>query len=274
MSESKNLQRQISEKLKAPFSPKDIEWRVQRAMKTKSGNKAVVIAYVTARAIMDRLDEVVGLGNWQDNYERWGGNSVKCILSVKFYDEWVSKEDGADETQFEATKGGFSSALKRAAVKWGIGRYLYDLDEIWVGILPKGDNYINDKKTGIVGGWNDPQLPDWALPEADRGKTHKQQPKSAQFDEVPLEQLPQELPKEKPKAQVQPKEQATTEPISQNQIRAIQKTIEVAAKNGNNVSLESALQSIGKSPDTNLESLSYEDGKRMIIKINQMMRAG
>jgi hypothetical protein len=45
---------------------------------------------------------------------------------------WVRKSDGAGETQVEGEKGAISDALKRAAVKWGIGRYLYDLDSPWV----------------------------------------------------------------------------------------------------------------------------------------------
>ena len=49
-----------------------------------------------------------------------------CTLSVKTEDGWISKEDGADDTAIESTKGGISDALKRAAVKWGMGRDLYE----------------------------------------------------------------------------------------------------------------------------------------------------
>ena len=39
--------------------------------------------------------------------------------------EWIGKSDGADDSNIEAAKGGLSAALKRAAVQWGIARYLY-----------------------------------------------------------------------------------------------------------------------------------------------------
>jgi len=154
----------ILEQLQAPFEPKDIEWRVQRAMSTQKGPKAVVLAYVTNRAIMNRLDEVFGVGNWKNEYKEWRDKGVLCGISAKVNDEWVTKWDGAEETNIEAVKGGFSGSMKRAAVQWGIGRYLYNLEETWVDIQDRGQNYINDKKANVKGYWNDPALPYWALP--------------------------------------------------------------------------------------------------------------
>ena len=68
---------------------------------------------------------------------------------------WVWKANGAGETDYEGTKGQFSDAFKRAAVMWGIGRYLYALPNEWVQIKPSGKSYK------IV---NPPKLPDWAIP--------------------------------------------------------------------------------------------------------------
>lgn len=155
------------EALQSPFKPSDIEWRVQRAMSTQRGNKAVVLAYVTNRAIMNRLDEVFGVGGWKNEYKEWRDKGVLCGISVKIDGEWVTKWDGAEETNIEATKGGFSGSMKRAAVQLGIGRYLYNLDEVWVDVKDKGQNYINDKKANVKGYWDDPQLPSWALPKSE-----------------------------------------------------------------------------------------------------------
>lgn len=154
----------ILEKLQEPFEPKDIEWRVQRAMNLQNKQKAVVLAYVTNRAIMNRLDEVFGVGGWRNEYKEWRDKGVLCGISAKIGDEWVTKWDGAEETNIEAVKGGFSGSMKRAAVQWGIGRYLYNLEEHWVDIGEKGQNYINDKKANVKGKWDDPALPEWALP--------------------------------------------------------------------------------------------------------------
>ena len=110
--------------------PKDaISWRAQTL--TKDGTKAMALAYIDARDVMDRLDSVVGADGWQDRYEFSGARTI-CYLSIKIDGEWVTKADGAGDTAVEAEKGAISDAFKRAAVKWGIGRYLYDLDAPWV----------------------------------------------------------------------------------------------------------------------------------------------
>jgi len=124
------------EKLKDKFSPFDIEWRIQRAGKSGEKMWGMVLAYVTNRAIMERLDEVCGQENWKNEFEPWGSKGVKCGISIKTDKEWVTKYDGAEETNIESVKGGFSSSMKRAGVQWGIGRYLYNLEATFVDIQP------------------------------------------------------------------------------------------------------------------------------------------
>lgn len=121
-----------AEDLKLLFAefPRDaVSWRAQSV--TKDGTKAMALAYIDARDVMDRLDSVLGSDNWQDRYEFHGPRTV-CYLSIRVGDEWITKADGAGDTDVEGEKGAISDALKRAAVKWGIGRYLYALDAPWV----------------------------------------------------------------------------------------------------------------------------------------------
>lgn len=115
--------------LAAPFEPKDIHWRAQAV--TKKGDKALALAYLDARDVMDRLDKVCGPANWSTHYEETARGRVLCKLSIRINDEWVTKTDGAGDTAVEGEKGGISDALKRAAVQWGVGRYLYDLANVW-----------------------------------------------------------------------------------------------------------------------------------------------
>lgn len=117
------------EKLAAPFQPEAIHWRAQTL--TKNKDKALALAYLDARDVMDRLDEVAGPENWQDSYVETVKGRVVCTLSIRSGDQWISKSDGAGDTAVEGEKGGISDAFKRAAVKWGIGRYLYDLTDVW-----------------------------------------------------------------------------------------------------------------------------------------------
>lgn len=116
--------------LAAPFEPDQIEWRVGN--KSKRGDKATLLAYLTSRAVQERLDQVVGPANWRDSYQPLvAGNKVAgflCTIEIRVDGAWVGKTDAADTSDIEAIKGGVSGALKRAAVKWGIGRYLYDYD--------------------------------------------------------------------------------------------------------------------------------------------------
>lgn len=130
----------IEEKMKAPFPANKIHWRVGR--KTKAGDKAIPFAYLTARDVMDRLDEVCGIGGWQAEHPFHGCSRI----GVKVNDEWVWKANMADDTAIEALKGGASDAFKRAAVLFGIGRYLYDVPNIWVAVGQYGfeEPVIND----------------------------------------------------------------------------------------------------------------------------------
>jgi hypothetical protein len=158
-------------KLSAPFPPTDIEWRVGHAGVKDEKVWATCLAYITNRAIMDRLDEVVGPENWNNEYREWGVGTpgVLCGISIKVGMEWVTKWDGAEQTDIESVKGGLSNAMKRAAVQWGIGRYLYDLPEGYATISPQGRHYQpasrNKDKPVPAFKWDPPALPKWALPE-------------------------------------------------------------------------------------------------------------
>jgi hypothetical protein len=120
----------LAKDLSGPFEPKYIQWRVGRAGISGGKPWARVLAYVDARAIQERLDQVCGPDNWKVEYQPVGKGFL-CGLSIKCENEWVTKWDGSDETDIEAFKGGISKSLVRAASVWGIGRYLYDLGENW-----------------------------------------------------------------------------------------------------------------------------------------------
>lgn len=116
-------------KLKEPFPHERISWRAQTV--SKDGTKALALAYIDARDVMERLDEVCGPANWQCKYSHADKKTI-CDLGICTDNGWVWKADGAGDSDIEAEKGALSDAFKRAAVRWGIGRYLYDLDSPWV----------------------------------------------------------------------------------------------------------------------------------------------
>lgn len=116
--------------LKKPFDPSAISWRVGSTTKDKS--KGMALAYIDARDVQDRLDEVCGVEGWQCRYVPMHDKKTVCEIGVRIGEAWIWKADGAGDSDVEAEKGALSDAFKRAAVRWGIGRYLYDLDSPWV----------------------------------------------------------------------------------------------------------------------------------------------
>lgn len=122
----------LTQALAAPFPDKDVRFKPGAV----SGNRALALAYVDARVIQDRLDEVLGVDGWQDDYECLPDGSVVCRLRLRLGDEWVTKVDvGGPSEQPDGgdrLKAAFSDALKRAAVKFGIGRYLYRQPSQWL----------------------------------------------------------------------------------------------------------------------------------------------
>jgi len=192
------------EKLKEPFSSKDIEWRVQADGVKGDKVWSRVLAYVTARAVQERLDEVCGVGNWSDTFKHIEGG-VMCGISIRIerkdeehiYSEWVTKWDGSQATNIEAFKGGISKALVRCGSKWGVGRYLYNLESSFADITEKGSHYVGkhtDKWKNEIPAykWDAPSLPTWALPKDDKGG-NPPDPKPTPKTEMTKKQLTEKL---------------------------------------------------------------------------------
>ena len=129
-------------RLAAPFDSSDVEWKPGAVTRDKS--KGLAMAYLSNRAVQDRLDAVCGPADWRNEFRPGPDGGVVCGLSVYVErtpgqpGEWVTKWDGADNTDVEAVKGGLSGSMKRAAVMWGIGRSLYSLPAQWVRLDERG----------------------------------------------------------------------------------------------------------------------------------------
>lgn len=123
---STTLTPEISALLKAPFP--NVSWRVQSKKNATAQGKVRVVAYIDARDVMDRLDEVVGPDNWSFDWipiTTANGEVVtaKGMLTVC----GVTRSDIGEAGDIEKSKAAVSDALKRAAVHFGCARYLYDL---------------------------------------------------------------------------------------------------------------------------------------------------
>lgn len=153
---------ELFDMLCAPFPPEFIDWRVGSTTADKA--KGMALAYIDARTVMDRLDSICGPDGWQCNYTSAPGAAIICNLGLRMPNgDWIWKADGAGATDIEGEKGMLSDALKRAAVRWGIGRYLYELESPWVElkdkrILPSERKRLDEvhEKAAQKVGWGGP----------------------------------------------------------------------------------------------------------------------
>lgn len=140
---------EILKLLEEPFPVDVIKWRTGSTNKRnwQEGKQrwGMALAYIDARIVRDRLNDVCG-AFWQSKHLGISASIVGCEIGIMIAGEWIWRSDGAGGTDVEAEKGAMSDAFKRAAVQWGVGRYLYNVPSKWVEL---------DEK------W---QIPDDALP--------------------------------------------------------------------------------------------------------------
>lgn len=162
---------ELLEELAKPMEDNEVEWRVQTVVNSRNGLRALVVPFVQARAVQARLDKVFGLG-WKSQFrEIQLGNilAIECTISVLLNGQWISRSDAAELTHIEAIKGGYSDALKRAAVHFGIGRFLYQLPKQWVDVYDNppqaasyeyfsGDYTVSGKKQFVKGYYLTPSI--------------------------------------------------------------------------------------------------------------------
>lgn len=165
----------VQRRIQSPFPAHMVSWKAVAFNKDRT--RALLLAHIDARAVQDRLDAICP-DDWSFELEVVAGAAhptVKGRLTVL----GVTREDiGEAEGEYASTKAAASDALKRCAVQFGIGRYLYDLPKTW-------------------GDWDDkaraprslPELPEWAKPEHERtaGGAHLVQA---------MDQLKYELPED------------------------------------------------------------------------------
>ena len=167
--------REITNALAAPFEPTEVKFKPQSV----KGNRALALAYLDCRVVQDRLDEVCGVEGWMDEYHLLPDGSVMCKLQLNLGGNWVTKSDVGSMSEQpdggDRMKAAFSDALKRAAVKFGVGRYLYRLSAVWADYDPMKKQFTSP-----------PQLPAFARPKA------KAAP--AQVAATPVEAKPAQKP--------------------------------------------------------------------------------
>ncbi len=141
-----SLSAEVVKRLRQPFAPEHIRWKVQANPKEGQGEAyAVVVVYVDARTVAAHLDDVVP-GAWSTEYVlppvTVGFPALECKLTVC----GVTRSDvGTVEPSRSPdsdTKDLYSDALKRAAVQYGVGAFLYRFPQVRAKVEKYGSTWF------------------------------------------------------------------------------------------------------------------------------------
>lgn len=116
--------------LRRPFTARAVKFKVQSV--AKDGTKALCVAYIDARLVIERLNHVVP-HLWSDNEYVVVGKGLRCHLTI----DGITRPDVGTTTKDPGAAGIkdiHSDALKRAAVKFGVGVSLYAVPQQWLAI--------------------------------------------------------------------------------------------------------------------------------------------
>src|ERR1700689_3426512 len=158
--------RQFVAALEDPFDPREIKWRVTNT--TSDRRRGQVIAYADPRAYTDRLNTLFTVRGWTreyavqviQNFERKdrgtgeGAISGKIVVTCRLTIDGLGSHSGLGEEWADNENAGTAAeaqAFKRACSCFGLGRYLYDLDGIWVDL---DERKQPQSKPGVTTGQN------------------------------------------------------------------------------------------------------------------------
>lgn len=150
--------------LRRPFAPGAVKWKIQSTWPKGQAEGAIVIGYIDARLVAARLNKVVG-GNWSEEPIRVEGqpNALLCKLTVfgQTHTDLGIGQGNSDQMKLKAVH---SDALKRVAVRFGIGESLYAMPEFRLAVTADGAERsdgtptIKRRKDGKPFGLREPHL--------------------------------------------------------------------------------------------------------------------
>lgn len=121
--------------LRRPFTRAAVKFKVQATFPKQNPTGGLIVAYIDARLAVERLNLVVP-HLWFDEYQPVDGGRLLCRLTV----DGITRHDIGEGYQ---GKGLYSDALKRAAVKFGVGVSLYAIPQT---ILNVSDGHLKARQ--------------------------------------------------------------------------------------------------------------------------------
>lgn len=165
---------ELYKKLREPFTINFINWKINNLNTAKT--KAMITFYLDARAVQHRLNRVLGVDGWDFTFtELEKDNGVHGKLTIYTYSEEdrktkpkedciinkVTREDVGYATPTEKSewyKDAVSDALKRCAVHFGVGHFLYALPYLWIDLASPNQKFLNEDQNEYIRNWLTQQL--------------------------------------------------------------------------------------------------------------------
>ena len=123
-----------------PFPVSVMEWKVQATNSAKS--KALAAPYADTRAYEDRLNEVVP-DDWASRAEfLQAGERLICTVHLTVLGVTRAGDGESPLKDANAATVAYAQAFKRACSRFGLGRYLYDLNTGWQEIEQRGKSSV------------------------------------------------------------------------------------------------------------------------------------
>jgi hypothetical protein len=150
--ESVDPWQRIHKELSEPF-----EFKVKPQTRPRQGRDgkfyAMAVGFISREQVQDRLDEVVGAGNWECHFTLIDdkAKAVECALSIRAIPsfEFVTKRDvgGPEHGDSETNlwKGAYSDSFKRAFTMFGGGRFLYKMPVQWMECTARDTGKVDNK---------------------------------------------------------------------------------------------------------------------------------
>lgn len=145
----------LLDELQVPFDASLVKWRSNETKTIQRQLHGLCLPYADPRAYKDRLNSLVSPIGWRDKYAITTTATkilVTCELTVDHLgchsatgEEWSRNEN--------ATTAAEAQAFKRSCAGFGLGRYFYHFDGVWLALDLQKRPKAN------------PQLPEWATPE-------------------------------------------------------------------------------------------------------------
>ena len=153
MEENKKL-KDIEAKLAAPFMILGADKKMYPNHKWKPNTwikgGVICVPYIDARQVIERLNDVLGIDGWSNNLIEMSGKGLICELNLMIDGKEISKSNVGTESSFAKEKGQASDAIKRAAVNFGIGLYLYEMQPVTLKTSGSGKDKHPITEKGVV----------------------------------------------------------------------------------------------------------------------------